>query len=37
MRAQRSGKFPSQIMINPKENANAITLMNGRKLKDSNY
>ena len=35
MRAnQGSSKLPSQTMINPRENASAITLRSGRKLKD---
>ena len=35
MRAtQGSGKLPSQIMINPRENANAIALWSGWQIKD---
>lgn len=32
LEAQNSGSLPSQTMVNPKENVNAITLRNGNKL-----
>ncbi|XP_073153072.1 uncharacterized protein [Henckelia pumila] len=33
LEAQHSSSFPSQTILNPKENANAITLRNGKELK----
>ena len=34
MEAQGLGKLPVQIMVNPRENASAITLRNGKELEE---
>ena len=32
--AQGSGKLPSQMVVNPNENASAVTLRNGKELEE---
>ena len=33
LQSRDSGKLPSQTIVNPRENANAITLRSGKQLK----
>ncbi|KAM7518534.1 hypothetical protein LguiB_017496 [Lonicera macranthoides] len=34
LESQRSGKLPSQTVVNPRQDASAITLRSGKELKE---